>query len=777
MGADQSKPLNVAPTVQADAEQLCTYDPEKGPFWTTDCKAENAPLVAQKGVASVEPVTVISWFKKMVADKGDKVALAVERPCPPLVKGKAPPPLPKDQWKTWTNKQYFEESCTAAKAMIALGLEDHDGVNVYGFNSPEWFMGQISAVFSGGICAGIYPSDTPEQVQFKSVHSHASMAICETRKQAEVFLKYSTAGELPNLKGVIVWDSENVFETEKQGNVTLCHWSNLAEVGKDVTDEQLDARMDQKPGRVVAYVYTSGTTGNPKAVMITHDNMTFISNGVMSHSSGFGDSACEERIVSYLPLSHVAGMMIDICCPLSVGATKKGWVTTYFARVYDLKVGSLVERLKLVRPTLFLGVPRVWEKIAEKMKAMGAQTKGLKKTIGAFGKGKGLAHAKRLQMGGSGKKPWGHGLADKLVLSKVAAALGLEQVKIALTGAAPITRETLEYFGMLGININECYGMSESTGATSWSSNEAHVWGSCGWAVPGTELKCFKIAEEGKELVECPPAKDMFNPTEEEQGELCFRGRHIMAGYMANPALGEEHVSEIAAKNAESIDKLGWLHSGDKGCVDARGMARVTGRYKELIITAGGENVAPVPIEDQVKAICDVISNIQMIGDKRKFNVALITLKCAGATGELAGTDQLEGGAKGFDANIKTIQEACRSKKFIKAITDCIVDVNNNFVPSPPCKIQKYTILPRDFSVENGELTPTLKLKRSVATQMHLDIVDRMYEAKDAYVPYSEEYACVDEKEEEKPAETKAEEKEEKKEEPAAEPAAETTAE
>lgn len=318
----------------------------------------------------------------------------------------------------------------------------------------------------------------------------------------------------------------------------MCHWSKLAEVGKDITDEVLDERMDaQKPGSVCAYIYTSGTTGNPKAVMMTHDNVIFISNGCMRHSSGFGGGG-EERTVSYLPLSHVAGMMIDICCPLTVGANMAGWVTTFFARDYDLKAGSIVDRLKLVRPTLFLGVPRVWEKIAEKMKAMGANVKGLKKSIGAFGKGKGLAAAKEQQMGGTGKKPALFGLADKLVLGKVSDALGLDKVKVALTGAAPITRETLEYFGQLGISINECYGMSESTGATTWSSNEAHVWGSCGWAVPGSQVKCFKPSSDGKDLEEVPNAKDLFNPTEEEQGELCFRGRHIMAGYMANPALG-----------------------------------------------------------------------------------------------------------------------------------------------------------------------------------------------------------------------------------------------
>lgn len=686
---------------------------------------------------------MVAWFRKIAADpvKSGKAALAVERPCPAIEGKKVPPALPRDQWKTWSNKEYFEECRTAAKAMMAMGLKQFDGVNIYGFNAPEWFMGEMAGIFAGGIAAGIYPSDTDEQCHYKSLHSNASIAVCETKKQADVFLKFSKAGKLPNLKGVIVWDDAKVFETSTEGKVTLCHWANLKAVGKDISDEALEERMNAlKPSNVCAYIYTSGTTGNPKAVMVTHDNIVFVSNGCMRYAGGFG-SGGEERTVSYLPLSHVAGMMIDICCPLSVGATMEGWVTTFFARNYDLKTGTIVDRLKLVRPTLFLGVPRVWEKIAEKMKAIGATVTGLKKTISTFGKSKGLAAAKEMQMGGTGRKPMFHGLADKLVLSKVSDNLGLDKVKVALTGAAPITAETLEYFGMLGININECYGMSESTGATTWSSNEAHVWGSCGWAIPGSEIKCFRPSDGKSDLVEAPRAKDLFNPTEEEQGELCFRGRHIMAGYMANPDLGKEHVAEIAKKNAEAIDKHGWMHSGDKGCIDARGMVRITGRYKELIISAGGENIAPVPIEDNIKAVCGMISNVMMIGDKRKFNVALITLKCVGATGELPGTDQLDGAAKKFDEKITTIKEACKNWAFIKAIEKAIVDTNK-VVPSNACRIQKFSILPIDFSVETGELTPTLKLKRNVATEKYIELVDRMYEHPDNYVPYSDEYEC-----------------------------------
>jgi long-subunit acyl-CoA synthetase (AMP-forming) len=247
-----------------------------------------------------------------------------------------------------------------------------------------------------------------------------------------------------------------------------------------------------------------------------------------------------------------------------------------------------------VKPTLFLGVPRVWEKIMEKMKKIGASTTGTKLAIAKWSKAKGLEHARACNLGGDGHFPPMYGIADTLVLSKVKLALGLEHCKVGLTGAAPITVETLEYFGALGIQINEVYGMSECTGATTWSSDETHLWGSCGFAMPGTEVCVLKVDDVTGAKSVCPPSENVFTPTEAEQGELCYRGRNVMMGYLANPELGKAHVAEIKKKTEESVDADGWLHSGDKGCMSEHGMFKITGRYKELIIGAGGENIAPV---------------------------------------------------------------------------------------------------------------------------------------------------------------------------------------
>merc|ERR1712232_624056 len=300
-----------------------------------------------------------------------------------------------------------------------------------------------------------------------------------------------------------------------------------------------------------------------------------------------------------------------------------------------LKVGAIKDRLCACRPTVFLGVPLVWEKIADKMRAVGAANTGLKKTLGDWAKGKAVQKARGQQLGGDQSSPMGITLASKL-LAAAKGALGLDQVKFGMTGAAPIRADTLEYFGSIGIQINEVYGMSECAGACTVSLNEAHQWGSCGWEIPGIQVRVFKVDEKDFNVKTEGPRADNLDDTDEKfMGEICWRGRANMMGYLAQPDLGPGHVAEIEKKTAEAIDNEGWLHSGDKGMITQAGMVKITGRYKELIIGDGGENIAPVPIEDSIKKLCDGVNEVMMIGDKRKFNVAVVTLKAIGANGEV----------------------------------------------------------------------------------------------------------------------------------------------
>merc|ERR1711920_50300 len=227
--------------------------------------------------------------------------------------------------------------------------------------------------------------------------------------------------------------------------------------------------------------------------------------------------------------------------------------------------------------------------------------------------------------------------------------------------------------------------------------------------------------------------------TEDEfMGEICFRGRNNMMGYMACPDMPKSHQDDMLKKTTESIDKDGWLHSGDKGMITERGMVKITGRYKELIIGEGGENIAPVPIEDSVKGLCDGIAECMMIGDKRKYNVALVTLKAEGANGEVPGSDNLDAAAKNVNPDVQTISGAMKDAKWIQTITDAISKTNTNgkVVPNNAFKIQKFMILPHNFSEEGGELTPTKKLKRAVAEKKYGKQIEHMYNTEGTYIEY-----------------------------------------
>jgi long-chain-fatty-acid--CoA ligase ACSBG len=717
------------------------YDPADGEFCSSDGTAEAKIRFAAEGPASEDrlpAMTVPQAFKLAIEKRADKIALQVERPCPPLNGKIAPPALPIADWTKWTYAEYYAESAAIAKALIAIGCKQHDASNIFGFNSPEWFIAEIGTILAGGKAAGIYPTDTPEQIAFKAEHSGAAVAFLEDESKLAKFTEAAKA--LPDLKAVVCWGCAPGKITGPNGDIPCYSWEDFKKLGADVPDADLDARIAaQRPGHCCALIYTSGTTGQPKAVMITHDNILAEAALAANEMPNICKTATQERVLSYLPLSHVAGMLVDIVMPIYMTSSRPGWITCSFARQYDLKVGSVGDRLRAVKPTMFLGVPRVWEKIAEKLKAIGAQTKGIKKTLSTWAKKLSLEHQNNCQLGGDGYTPFGHSLANKLVLSKIKAALGLDECKFGFTGAAPITKATLEYFGQLGIQINEVYGMSENTGATTWSTDVCHVWGSCGYELPGTEVKIFRVSETDiNDKTECPKAKDLKELSEDEKGEVCFRGRHIMLGYLANPKLGDEHVATINKKLSEAIDKEGWLHSGDQGAIDVRGMVKITGRYKELIIGAGGENIAPVPFEDRVKELCPAISNFLMIGDKRKFNVALVTLKCVGATGENPGTDVLDGAAAQVDPAVTTVAQAASNEAYIKMIQDAIVATNKDgkACPMNAAKVQKFTILPYDFSVEGGELTPTLKTKRSVVDKTFLEAIDGMYASKDTYVKH-----------------------------------------
>uniref|UniRef100_A0A674GJM2 Long-chain-fatty-acid--CoA ligase ACSBG2 n=1 Tax=Taeniopygia guttata TaxID=59729 RepID=A0A674GJM2_TAEGU len=641
--------------------------------WTTRCDGEVRLRMEEQGPGSEAPKTVHQLLQESVNKYSDYYALASKKD---------------GQWIKLTYKMYYDECWKAAKSFLKLGLERFHGVGILGFNSAEWFIADIGAILAGGLAVGIYTTNSPEACHYVAENCSANIIVVENHKQLQKILEIEH--RLPHLKGIVQYREEI---KEKRPN--LYSWREFMELGRDVPDSRLhEIIASQKPNQCCTLIYTSGTTGQPKGVMLSHDNLTWTAAAAARFIMLSDAHDKQEEVVSYLPLSHIAAQMCDIWAAMTLG------VQVYFAQPDALK-GSLVETLKEVRPTAFLGVPRVWEKMEEKMKSVGMKASALRRKVATWAKGVGLqTNLKR--MNGCSEVPVNFRLAQQLVYRKVRKAIGLDRCTKCYTGAAPIARETLEFFLSLNIPVLELYGMSESSGPHTASLPHAFKLGSC-----------------GKELIGCHTL--IHKPDKDGIGEICFSGRHIFMGYL-----------NMEDKTKEAIDEDGWLHSGDQGKHDKDGFLFITGRIKELIITAGGENIPPVPIEDAVKNAVPIISNAMLVGDKAKFLSMLLTLKCVvdeetGEPRDDLAPEALEFCQKlGSKATKASEIISSKDKAIYAAIQKGISAVNEGAVSNAQ-KIQKWVLLEKDFSLFGGELGPTLKLKRPVVAQKYQDQIAQFY--------------------------------------------------
>jgi len=621
--------------------------------------------------------SVPGTLMKAAEEVPDIVALSVKR---------------ENKWVNWTYKEYLEEVRIVAKAFIQLGLEPRKSVGILGFNSPEWFMADMAAVFANGIAVGIYATNSPEMCQYMANHSRCNILVVEDEKQLEKILKVKS--ELTDLKAIVQYTG-----TPKHEGVLS--WQDLLQRGKawPYLKNKLEERLKQVAiNQCCRLVYTSGTTGAPKGVMLSHDNLLFTAK-TMSKLYDLNLNG-QERNVSYLPLSHVAASMMDNFVILSCRGT------TYFADKNALK-GTLTQTLQETTPTLFFGVPRVWEKIQEKMLEVGRANKGLKRQIGNWAKSTGLQY-NRAMMKCSTVSMWPemkYKIADRMVFQKVKTALGLHKCKSFFVAAAPISIETLEYFLSLDIRIFDIYGMSECSGPQTFNCTEEQRVGSIGKGLPGCSTRLAV-----KEDPDCIP------------GEILMKGRNIMMGYL-----------EDLAKTNEAINQDGFLKSGDLGSCDSAGFFRITGRAKEILITAGGENVAPIPIEETIKKQLPCVANAMLIGDRKKFLSVLLTLKTEVDPVTLEPLPELAPitleWCSSIGSKAKTIQDIVDDPDEIvmKAIQEGI-DLTNDSSVSNAQKVQKWKILRKDFSVPGGELGPTLKMKRHFVLQQYADLVNGFYE-------------------------------------------------
>jgi long-chain acyl-CoA synthetase len=559
-------------------------------------------------------------------------------------------------WHETTWADFAEQVAQAAKALIALGLEPGQTVNIIGFNRPEWVILDVAAMATGLVPAGIYTTNSPAEVWYIVDHSAAPLVLAENRHQWEKVAQ--VRDRLPLLRHVVMMrDSEPIDDP------MVLSWEDFLATGKGVEQERLDARMAALAENDLAtLIYTSGTTGSPKGVMLSHENLVFTATTAVDL---FGlDSSY--RNVSYLPLSHIAEQMFTIHAAAVTGGS------VYYAESVD----ALADNLKEARPTMFAGVPRVWEKFHTGVAARLREATGVKAALAkwATGIGRRASAVKNRGAVPGGLLAAQYRIADQLVLSKVRTALGFDRTTTFLTAAAPISPEILEFFSGLGIIVNEVYGQSEDSGPTTVTVPGQTVYGSVGPPFPNTEVK---IASDG---------------------EILVRGKHVFLGYYKD----EEATAEAL--------RDGWLHSGDLGEFDAAGNLYITGRKKDIIITAGGKNVAPKAIEGALKNH-DLVGEAVVIGDRRKYLTVLVTLD-----DEVAEEYMLEHGLEGDPHNHPHVYDA---------ISAAVTELNQSLARVE--QVKKFVILPRALTIEDGELTPTLKVKRNIVAEHFADQIEGMY--------------------------------------------------
>jgi long-chain acyl-CoA synthetase len=546
------------------------------------------------------------------------------------------------RWQPATWRTYVDQIRTCARALMALGLPRGGTVAILGFNRPEWVIFDHAAMMAGGAPAGIYTTCSADEVQYIIHHSESQVVLVENAEQlAKVKAKRD---QLPLLRHIVMMRGEQA--------PGVLSWDELLAKSERVSDAELDQRIDAiEQADLATLIYTSGTTGPPKGVMLSHGNLAWTSMAMID-LAGRPES---DVGLSYLPLSHIAEQMCTVHMPATAGAT------VYFAESID----KVPENLREARPTVFFGVPRIWEKFHAAMAAKIAETTGAKKWLVDWARSvcaRVNAHRDRGEAIPRGLEVQ-YRLANRLVISKIKQAIGFDRARELFSGAAPIAPDVLAFFASLDLPIREVYGQSEDCGPTSLNLVGRTKLGSVGPPIPGIEVR---IADDG---------------------EILVRGPHVFLGYLKEPEATAETLRD------------GWLCSGDLGALDADGFLTITGRKKEIIITAGGKNIAPKNIEAAIKEL-PLVGEAVVIGDRRKYLTALVTLE-------------------------PTVVDKVESDRIRSTIQARIDEVNQSLARVE--QVKKFAILERPFGIDTGELTPTLKLKRKVIAQKYAREIEAMY--------------------------------------------------
>ncbi len=564
-------------------------------------------------------------------------------------------------WEVTTWAEYLAKVRAVGKGLMALGHEPQEAVAIVGNNRSDWVICQHGINAARGIPAPLYTTLLAEQMEFIVDNCQARIAICDEPEQLEKYLAIKAGGKT-RLEHIVTMDA---IEHDDPSVISL---ARLIEKGEALRDAELDARLEAtKDDDIALLIYTSGTTGLPKGAIYTHANMRATGESTLKVYEAVLSS--DVRYISYLPLCHAAEQGVTNMVGLRVGAR------IFFCR--DLK--QIKDYLTDVHPTVFFAVPRVWEKFEAALRGRMAEARGVKAKLAQWALATELrgyeADITGRQGGGLSRR-----LADRLVISKIKGALGLDALRFAACGAAPISRSTLEFFASIGIVIHEGFGMTETTAFATLQPYMRPRLGTIGKAMPGVEAKIG------------------------EDGEILLKGPNMVSGYYRMPD-----------KTAELYTD-GWMHTGDLGAIDDDGYLRITGRKKDLIITAGGKNVAPAEMEGYLQGIPGVGQAV-VVGDRQPYLAALIVLdpEALPALAQAAGID-----------TPKDLPSAARSAE-VRAFLQERIEKECNAKVARYQTIKKFEVLEAAFSVDGGELTPTLKVKRNVVNEKYASIIERLY--------------------------------------------------
>ena len=554
-------------------------------------------------------------------------------------------------WVGVTSQQFLDQVKAVAKGIVASGVEPGQRVGIMSRTRYDWTVADYAIWYAGATVVPIYETSSAEQVEWILGDSNAVGVFLESAKNKSVFDE--VADRLPDCTRAWIFD-DGALDT-------------LAAAGAGISDEELERRRATlNPESLATIIYTSGTTGRPKGCMLTHGNFMFeVSNIVAGMPQLFSVQGASTLL--FLPLAHVFGRIIQLGCIHS---------GTRLGHAPDVK--NLLGDLQSFQPTFLLAVPRVFEKVFNS-----AQQKAT-----AEGKGNifntaaqtAIDYSKSLDTGGPGfGLKLKHKVFDRLVYGKLRTAMG-GKIEWAVSGGAPLGDRLGHFFRGIGVTILEGYGLTETSAATTVNRPDAIKIGTVGQPFPGASVK---VAADG---------------------ELMLAGAQIFKGYWNNPTA-----------TAEAIEPDGWFHSGDIGEIDDQGFVKITGRKKELIVTAGGKNVAPAVLEDRLRANW-LVSQCMVVGDAQPFIAALVTIDPESFPGWLKQAGKPE---------TSTIESMTTDPDLVAEIQKAVDEANK--AVSNAEAIKKFTILPVDWTEEGGQLTPSMKLKRNVVMKEFSSEVDALY--------------------------------------------------